>query len=70
MTVHAEQIPTATSDHGSMRALGILAGPGIPENMVWKKPVNLIDLAPTLCKRLGVPLPEHCNGRVIPEFLP
>ena len=70
MTVHAEQIPTATSDYGSMRALGILAGPGIPENTVWEKPVNIIDLAPTLCARLGTPLPEHSNGRIIQEFLP
>ena len=68
MTVHAEQIPTATSQFGSMRALGILSGPGIPTE-TFTKPVNSIDLAPTLCARMGVPLPADSNGRVLAEFL-
>ena len=68
MTVHAEQIPTATNEFGSMRALCWLAGPGIPGGTVWDKPVNSIDLAPTLCAKMGVPLPAQSNGRVIREF--
>ena len=68
MTVHAEQIPTATNEFGSMRALCWLSGPGIPGGTVWDKPVNSIDLAPTLCAKMGVPLPAQSNGRVIREF--
>ena len=69
MTVHAEQIPTATGPYGSMRALSMLSGPGVPENCVWDKPVNSIDIAPTLCTKMGVPLPAQSNGRVIREFV-
>ena len=68
MTVHAEQIPTATNEFGSMRALCWLSGPGISGGTVWDKPVNSIDLAPTLCAKIGAPLPAQSNGRVIQEF--
>ena len=69
MTVHAEQIPTATNSYGSMRALCMLSGPGVPENCVWENPVNSVDIAPTLCTKMGVPLPAQSNGRVIREFV-
>lgn len=68
-TVHGEQIPSAQNSFGAMRCLGLLSGPGIPGNTVWEKPLNLIDLAPTLCARLSVPLPQGCNGRVVKEFV-
>lgn len=68
MTVHAEQIPTALNDFGGMRALGILSGPDVPHG-IYTKPVNSIDLAPTLCARMSVPLPAESNGRVIYDFL-
>ncbi|MBR7105106.1 MAG: alkaline phosphatase family protein [Lentisphaeria bacterium] len=69
MTVHAEQIPSAVNAFGSMRALSLLSGPGIAPESVWEKPVNSIDLAPTLNTMIGSPLPRDCNGRILFELL-
>ena len=67
-TVHADQIPTAKNIYGSMRCLGLLSGPGIAGNSILDTPVTLMDLAPTLCRRLSVPLPKGCNGRIVQEL--
>lgn len=69
-TVHAEQIPTARDGKfGSLTCLGILAGPGIPENRTFTDPVNLHDLAPTLAYLLGYPLPRESNGRIVAQLM-
>ena len=70
ITVHAEQIPTAShKQYGSMLSLGILAGPGIPAGQNFSDPVRLQDLAPTLCALLGYPLPKDCNGRIVSQLI-
>ena len=70
ITVHAEQIPTAKHPQfGSILALGILAGPGVPANQTLTEPVRLQDLAPTVCSLLGYPLPEGSNGRIVSKLI-
>ena len=70
ITVHAEQIPTARHPQfGSILALGILAGPGVPANQTLAEPVRLQDLAPTVCSLLGYPLPEGSNGRIVSKLI-
>ena len=69
MTIHAEQIPGARSQFGSMLSLGILAGPGIAEGRVTDVPCRTIDLVPTLCDFLGYPLPEQNCGSSLRRLL-
>lgn len=58
----------SNNEYGTMRALCMISGPGIPAGQVWDKPVNSIDIAPTICAKIGVPLPADSNGRVQHEF--
>ncbi|MDZ7414379.1 MAG: hypothetical protein ONB15_12715, partial [candidate division KSB1 bacterium] len=51
-----------------MHAMVILAGPGVPHQQL-DKPIDLIDLAPTVAHLLGIPTPRHAEGRVIQGIL-
>jgi predicted AlkP superfamily phosphohydrolase/phosphomutase len=51
-----------------MHAMVILAGPGIAPR--WPdQPIDLIDLAPTVARLLGIPAPRHAEGHVMEEIL-
>ena len=69
MTIHAEQIPGARSQYGTMLSLGILSGPGIAEGKVVDTPCRTVDLAPTLCDLLGYPIPDGNCGYSIKKLL-
>ena len=69
MTIHAEQIPSARSQYGSMLSLGIFAGPGIAENKELATPCRTVDLAPTLCELLGYPQPAQANGHSLTSLI-
>jgi predicted AlkP superfamily phosphohydrolase/phosphomutase len=48
----------------SMRTIMVLNGPGIAAGKTLKN-VRIIDFAPTLAKRLGLPMPRDATGRVL-----
>ena len=49
-------------DH-SIRVPLILAGPGIPVNQRREQYVYLLDVFPTLCDLVGIPVPDSVEGR-------
>lgn len=62
------------SSHGStspydMHPLFIANGPRFREGVVSELPTGAIDLTPTVLTLLGLPLPEHLDGRVLWEGL-
>lgn len=67
--VHACQIPTAVSETGDIRSLGILSGPGFARGTVYEGPVHLWDLAPTLAHALSYPVAAQAEGRVVHQVL-
>jgi predicted AlkP superfamily phosphohydrolase/phosphomutase len=65
---------TATSGHGSFfpaspsaRTLAVFAGPGFEPGAEDRRPVPIVDLAPTVTEFLGIPAPRDCDGRPIPR---
>jgi hypothetical protein len=55
-------------DRRSMRALMVLNGPGLTVGRRFSE-AQLIDLAPTLAKLLGLPAPQQASGRILEEVL-
>lgn len=45
----------------SIRTLLYMAGPGVREGSATV-PVRMVDVAPTLCRSLGIPYPQQCEG--------
>ena len=47
----------------------VMAGPGVREGMALERQVRVIDVAPTLCHLLGLPMPRDVEGGIIYEAL-
>lgn len=52
----------------TMHAVFYLAGPGVKQGVVLP-PARSIDVAPTLCRLLGIPSPMQATGRVLEDAL-
>lgn len=52
-----------------MHAMMLLAGPGISEAYDRKLVARIIDVAPTLSKMLGIPVPKDAEGAVLYDVL-
>ena len=46
----------------SMRAPLLVRAPGMPAGVECRAPVEFIDIYPSLCELVGLPLPEHLQG--------
>lgn len=57
-------VPTGAGD-----ALAVLAGPGVLEGKTVTRPVELADLAPTLCHLAELPIPAECEGGIVYQAL-
>jgi predicted AlkP superfamily phosphohydrolase/phosphomutase len=65
---HVYYLPTEKLGNYSNSVPLIMSGPGIKKGIKLKKPVNLIDLAPTYANLLSIPRPATSEGRVIFEI--
>ncbi|MBD3228220.1 MAG: hypothetical protein GF329_08520 [Candidatus Lokiarchaeota archaeon] len=65
---HAYYLPTEKVGEYSVSVPIIISGPGIKKDIEIKKPVNLIDFAPTISHLLGIPRPKDSSGRVLYEL--
>ena len=59
-------LPSAKTDYASTRAIFMLNGPGIVKNKKLER-VELVDVAPTLAKILGIDPPKNSEGKIIRE---
>ncbi len=55
-------------DIGSMRAVTIFSGPGIRKGIESPRPINLVDIAPTVAHVLDMPAPAQAEGRLLREI--
>ena len=67
--VHSQQIPSARSKTGDIRALCLMSGPNFKEGETLTRPTDLTDLAPTFCYALGYPQPKDATGGVVFQAL-
>jgi len=66
---HGQQLSTVAHGDGSMRGLLIMHGPGIKAGQTLSRTVWLVDIVPTACYLLGIPVPTQCEGAVIYQAL-
>ncbi len=66
---HGRQITTGDFDIGSLKGLLLLAGKGVKKGVVLERPVNIMDLTPTLCYLADIPFPAQCEGAIIYQAL-
>jgi predicted AlkP superfamily phosphohydrolase/phosphomutase len=66
---HGRQLPTATLGISGQHSTFIMAGAGVRRGGLIKTRVEVVDVMPTVCHLLGIPIPENVEGRVIREAL-
>lgn len=66
---HGKQLPSASFGIGGQHSTLIMAGAGIRRGIALQRQVRAVDVAPTLCYLLGVPMPKSVEGGVIYEAL-
>jgi arylsulfatase A-like enzyme/Tfp pilus assembly protein PilF len=59
---HGEQTHAVLLHQATLRVPWILSGPGVPRGAKARVPVSIVDVAPTLCRLLGVPMPRGADG--------
>jgi predicted AlkP superfamily phosphohydrolase/phosphomutase len=66
---HGNILPAAEWGIGSLKALLSFNGPGIKRGYRLERTCNLIDIVPTICYLLDLPLPAQAEGAVIYQAL-
>ena len=66
---HGRCLPTAEYGIGSLKGLLIMAGPGIKKDCRLERTVSLLDIVPTLCHLLELPIPKDAEGGIIYQAL-
>ncbi|MBW2086871.1 MAG: alkaline phosphatase family protein [Deltaproteobacteria bacterium] len=67
--VHGTQLTTSVYKGTSVGCLFMAAGPGIKKGEIIKRPVNVIDIVPTICHLTDIPLPRDVEGGIIYQAL-
>ena len=66
---HGKQLPSARLGIGGQHSTFVMSGAGVRRGLALQRQVRAVDVAPTLCYLLGVPMPEQVEGGVIYEAL-
>ena len=66
---HGKQLPSAQLGISDQHSTFVMAGAGVREGIALQRQVRAVDVAPTLCYLLGVPMPRNVEGGVIYEAL-
>lgn len=66
---HHEWLPTATYGILQNSAMFLMSGPGVRKGVISEKPINLVDIAPTIAWLMDIPVPAQSEGRILREFL-
>ncbi len=62
---HGRQLTTGEYGMGSMKGLLIINGPGIKKGATLERTVWLVDVVPTICYLMNLPVPKTAEGSVI-----
>ena len=66
---HGKQLPSVSFGIGGQHSTFILSGAGVRQGAALQRQVRVIDVAPTLCHLLGLPMPRNVEGGVVYEAL-
>ena len=66
---HGKQLPSVSFGIGGQHSTFILSGAGVRQGVALERQVRVVDVAPTLCYLLGLPMPANVEGGVVYEAL-
>ena len=66
---HGKQLPSVSFGIGGQHSTFILSGAGVRQGVALERQVRVVDVAPTLCYLLGLPMPSNVEGGVVYEAL-
>ena len=66
---HGKQLPSVSFGIGGQHSTFILSGAGVRKGIALNRQVRVVDVSPTICYLLGLPMPENVEGGVIYEAL-
>lgn len=66
---HGKQLPTAVLGMGGQHCTFIMSGAGVRQGVALQRQVRAVDVAPTICYLLGIPMPKQVEGGVVYEAL-
>ena len=66
---HGKQLPSVSFGIGGQHSTFILSGAGVRQGVALERQVRVVDVAPTLCYLLGLPMPDKVEGGVVYEAL-
>lgn len=67
--VHGKHLPSSVFGIGSQHSTFVLAGAGVKKGVELERKVQVVDVAPTLCHLLGLPMPADVEGGIVYEAL-
>ena len=66
---HGKQLPSVSFGIAGQHCTFVLTGPGVKEGAELRGQVRAVDVAPTLCYLMGIPMPRNVEGGVVYEAL-
>jgi len=66
---HANVFPTVQHEGWSVNNLCIMGGAGIKKGELFRRPIRITDVVPTICHLVGVPMPADVEGGIIYQAL-
>ena len=66
---HGKQWPSVRFGMAGQHCTFVMAGPNIKQGVALERQVRAVDVAPTLCYLLGMPMPNNVEGGVVYEAL-
>ena len=66
---HGKHLPSTSFGMGGQHSTFVMAGAGVRGAGMLERQVRVVDVAPTVCYLMGVPMPKHVEGGVIYEAL-
>jgi predicted AlkP superfamily phosphohydrolase/phosphomutase len=65
-SIHGAQLPSVDlGKQGTMKTMFIAHGPNIKKGYIRKKPISVIDIAPTIAHAMDIPAPKDSDGNII-----
>jgi len=66
---HGKHLPSSVLGIGGQHSTFVLSGGGVRKGVALGRQVRVVDIAPTLCYLLGIPMPANVEGGIVYEAL-
>jgi len=65
-SIHGAQLPSVDlGEYGTVKSMFVAHGPKIKKGYIRKKPISVVDIAPTMAHILKIPAPKNSEGSIL-----